>query len=71
MDARRALAQLRALERWVDEACAVHPRPYVMHAAFAREAADVVRSADGDPRLAARIELRLARLRERLHVPGA
>ncbi len=73
MSRREALAQLRALERWVEEAASVHPRPQVLEAPFERDVDGILELAHGDPALMARVEARLSALRVRLFpsTPGA
>lgn len=65
---RLVLAQLRALERWVAQAHAVHPRPQVLEAPFERDALQVCAAARGDRMLQQRVGMRVARLRARLQL---
>lgn len=68
---RLALSRLLALERWVHEALAVHPRPYVLRAHLARDIRAVRAAAVGDAALQARIGARLRRLRGRCPRPAS
>lgn len=70
MARREALGRLRALERWVDDAAAVHPRPQVFEGPFERDANDIRELARGDAALWARVGPRIAAARARLVPPS-